>query len=133
MNMYLENYNLLRYLINGFDKANSANEVKYKKIIKKYLSKSDYEYIYSGIKNIDFLDGLEEIESGFFALLKIKTNLNYYELFDKLFVEANVKVICGNSIMYMDNNEKIIRINFAVKQKDLVFGMLNLKKMIDNN
>ena len=48
-------------------------------------------------------------------------------------VEANVKVICGNSIMYMDNNEKIIRINFAVKQKDLVFGMLNLKKMIDNN
>lgn len=133
MNMYLENYNLLRYLINGFDKANSAKEVKYKKIIKKYLSKSDYEYIFSGIKNIDFLDGLEEIESGFFALLKIKTNLNYYELFDKLFVEANVKVICGNSIMYTDNNEKIIRINFAVKQKDLVLGMLNFKKMIDNN
>ena len=103
------------------------------KIIKKYLSNSDYQYAIKNVDELSFVEKLDNVESGFFALLKVKTNLNYYELFSTLFEITNIKVICGNSIMYMDDSEKIIRINFSVQPKCLILGITHLKKYLDKN
>ena len=66
-------------------------------------------------------------------MLSIKSNKNYYELFDELFNKANIKVICGNSIMYPNNEEKIIRINFAVELNVLIMGIIELKKYLEKS
>lgn len=131
---YLFNFYLLKYLIEGPSSILNTNiKKKCEKIIKKYLSNSDYEYAIKNVDELSFVEKLDNVESGFFALLKVKTNLNYYELFSTLFEITNIKVICGNSIMYMDDSEKIIRINFSVQPKCLILGITHLKKYLDKN
>ena len=133
---YMFNFEILKYLIEGINTESTLNLIsknKYIKIIKRILPKSDYKYALHETKKLSFVSKLEQIESGYFSLLSIKTNKNYYDLFDELFYKANIKAICGNSIMYPYNKEKVIRINFAVEPKMLILGIVELKKYLEKN
>lgn len=133
---YLFNYEILKYLVSGINESTNSNYIskkKYINLIKKVLNYDDYKFALHASSKLSFLPGLDQIDSGFFSLLKIKSNKNYYDLFDSLFEEANVKIICGNSIMFPNSNEKVIRINFAVDSKTLILGIVSLKKYLDKN
>ena len=126
----------MKYLVSGINESTNSNYIskkKYINFIKKFLNYDDYKFALNASSKLSFLPGLDKIDSGFFSLLKIKSNKNYYDLFDSLFEEANVKIICGNSIMFPNSNEKVIRINFAVDSKTLILGIVSLKKYLDKN
>lgn len=133
---YMYNFEILKYLIEGIETKSTFKLIskdKYIKIMKKYISKEDYNFALHDTSKLSFVSNLEDIESGYFSLLSIKSNKNYYELFDELFNKANIKVICGNSIMYPNNEEKIIRINFAVELNVLIMGIIELKKYLEKS
>lgn len=133
---YMFNFEILKYLIEGINTTSPFNLIskdKYMKIIKKYILKDDYKYALYNTSKLSFVSNLEKIESGYFSLLSIKSNKNYYDLFDELFNKANIKVICGNSIMYPYSQEKIIRINYAVETKTLILGIVGLKKYLEKS
>ena len=130
---YIKKINLLKVLIEGPDsisnrKFRNCSCYKIKKVLKKEYSESKL----LPSQHLTFLPNLNNIESGFFALLKVelknvKTDL---ELFHKLFYEANVKVLCGKSLMW-EENTKIIRINFAVEDEVLIKGIISLKEYLN--
>ena len=132
--IYMKKYYILKCLVKGIENIESTMTRKYcKRKIKKVLGTKETKIAIKGIDNIDFVDGLEIIESGYFALLNIKKikKIDDCVLFHNLYYNANVKVICGGSIMWPYANMNVVRINFAVTDAELINSMYNLKKYLD--
>ncbi len=125
---------LLKVLVNGIDSLESyKDKIYYQYKILTCFGFKKSKIISKGINNIKFVNGLDNIESGYFSLLQIKTNKfsDDYEMFEKLFECSNVKILTGGSIMWPYLNDKIIRVNFSVEDNVLVNAFYNIKKFID--
>ena len=132
---YRKKINLLQNLIYG------SEDFSFNKKLKKILGYKKAQMLRNGIKEIGFIEKLDNIQSGFFALLnfsylKDKTYKNIkikseYELFDILYNYANVKIICGTSIMWPNKNMFVGRINFAVSDSDLIKSFYNFKILLN--
>ena len=131
---YIFNRDLCFALINGIESIiNTKNYKKIKKLIKKNLTKNDYEQIYKGIEDLKVV---HNPESGFFMLIDF-SNLKKYKEFRKeknilefLYKKCSVKFLVGQSISWPNEKQNIIRISYSLHHDILIKSFNKINKAI---
>jgi len=131
---YILNRDICIALIEGIDKLkNDKNHNRVKKIMKRNLTKSDYEQLKNGIADLKIV---YKPESGFFMLIDFSSLKKYNEfnsekaILENLYKKCAIKFLVGQSFSWPNPNQNIIRISFSLDYKTLIKSFNDINRII---